>query len=1214
MTNSSKSFSGFKSSRKEKFSGSGKKDLYKQVKKSGCFNDREYLELNPDVAAAVERKETTAIEHFVKHGAKENRQFSRLFDRDFYFKQYSDVRELVARGETTATLHFFQFGIQENRQPNALFNPVVYLNLNLDIKAAVENNEFTAIGHFFQFGAFEGRSFTSFISPILNRTAFQADYKQDIGSFFNVQSSAEIDDSQTIESIAADKALFVDIKYIRIQYAQQLEAFYGFSVAELSDEQVKTYAFGEGANTGIRLSAFNIEAYQVQFAAQLTTFYQVQSVTQLKQQQVVDFMVNEGIEQGIDLTAYVDIAYYRKTYTAALSYRFGETFSDREIIDFVFGDAAPFIDEQYYKTLYGNVLTADGILVANLDSTQLKTYVFSEAWDANKKLSAFNIEGYRIQYAAQLSLFYYGSTTPPSSNPTDNGQSGNSQTSGNNNSGGNSLNTGNSQQSGSGNSGIGNPGSGKNGNLDNLPLSELSDKEIVEFMFGEGLKIGINPIEFVEISEVRQLFSVELTRHYKVTSVTEISDNLVLDYLFGSVSEKIDYSYYRHVYAAQLTSAFNISVEQITDEQILDYVYQVGLAAGFKLSAIDFDTYIQQYQAQIATFFQVSIDEVSELEIDKIREFIFGAGVEQGLSFEGLVDVIYIRSTYAAAIASYYNISTEVVASLNNTQVFQWFSAEFEKIDLEYVHYEVSQLTLEQRNSLFTSLGISVDTSANLTAEQLVQIAYSSEFKAILEVEETKVTAIDIEAYRKKYAEEIFECVYGKSQKPGDSGKSSMGGDSGKSGMGSDSGKSQTDSGMGSDSGKSQTDSGMGSDSGKSQTDSGKSGMGSDNPDNSTDDTGSDADVDISKLSDKDILQFLFSKGWKKDIDVLEFVNVEYLRLTYEAELVAHYQVNTITELSNELVVDFVFGGLSQEIDYEYYRRTYQTQLTTAFGISIEQITETQILDHAYQVGLESDFQFSAIDIDGYVEQYRDEIAQAFKIDLEAVASLSATEIREFALETGLELGLELTGLVDINYYRQYFSDELLANYRSENVYNVDNEQTIDYLLNGGLVQGVNVSKAVDLEWYRQTYASDLAANQQTIDINSNGQLENAELFDYITGEGLAKGQNTSQLIDLEAYRNASSASAQAMLQYYQATDITQISYQQTLEYMFSVGLEAGYNPSGTIDLDALRTDATISQSIVSYYSVQSIEQVTYTQTFSYAFGAGYNTVGATIV
>ncbi|RMG08517.1 MAG: hypothetical protein D6728_14285, partial [Cyanobacteria bacterium J055] len=734
VRNLSKKFAEFKSGRSGKFSKSADKDFYKKVKKSGCFNDREYLELNPDVAAAVERGETTALEHFVRHGARENRQFSRLFDRDFYVKNYADVAELVARGETTAVFHFFQFGIQENRQPNALFNPTVYLNLNLDVKAAVDKGEFTAIGHFFQFGYAEGRSFTSFVSSILNPAAFQATYKQDIGSFFNVQTTAEIDDRQAIASISADKAFFIDIKYFRAQYTQQLEAFYGFSVAELSDEQVKAYAFGEGAKIGARLSAFNIEAYQFQFAAQLTAFYQVQSVSQISQQQVVDFMIGEGIDIGIDLSAYVDIAYYRSIYAAALNYRFGSEFSDREVIDFVFGDAAPFLDEEYYKRLYGNILTADGILVANLDSTELKTYIFTEGWDINKKLSAFNIEGYRIQYAAQLSLFYYGSTTPPSSNPPSSGNSG------------------------SGNAGMRNSGSGGSGNLDNLPLPELSDREIIKFMFGEGLKLGINPIAFVEISEVRQLFAIELTQHYQVTSVTEISDNLVLDFLFGSVSEKIDYNYCRRVYGAQLTAAFGVSADRITDEQILDYVYQFGLAAGFKLSAINFEAYIERYQAQIAAFFKVNVEEVSDLEIEKIREFIFDAGVEQGLSFEGLVDVVYIRHTYEAAIASYYNISAEVVASLSETQVLQWFSTEFAEIDLEYVEYEISQLTVEQRNSLLASLGISVDATANFTAEQLVKIAYSSEFKAIVEVEGTKVTAIDLDKYREKYAEEIFEC------------------------------------------------------------------------------------------------------------------------------------------------------------------------------------------------------------------------------------------------------------------------------------------------------------------------------------------------------------------------------------------------------------------------------------------------------------------------
>lgn len=205
--------------------------------------------------------------------------------------------------------------------------------------------------------------------------------------------------------------------------------------------------------------------------------------------------------------------------------------------------------------------------------------------------------------------------------------------------------------------------------------------------------------------------------------------------------------------------------------------------------------------------------------------------------------------------------------------------------------------------------------------------------------------------------------------------------------------------------------------------------------------------------------------------------------------------------------------------------------------------------------------------------------------------------------KSGLKLGLDATDFVNIDYYRSHGSEEILDNYRVEKVYNISSEQTADFMLGAGVKQGLNASPAVDLEWYRTTYAQALSTDSQAIDTDANGEIDNSELFDYVTGAGLEKGQNPSELIDLASYRVEGSQSAQDLLNYYSATSIEEVSYSETLAYMLGAGLEAGHNPSAQIDLEVYR--GSNANALIQQYGVASIQEVSYTQTFNYMFGAG---------
>ncbi len=158
-------------------------------------------------------------------------------------------------------------------------------------------------------------------------------------------------------------------------------------------------------------------------------------------------------------------------------------------------------------------------------------------------------------------------------------------------------------------------------------------------------------------------------------------------------------------------------------------------------------------------------------------------------------------------------------------------------------------------------------------------------------------------------------------------------------------------------------------------------------------------------------------------------------------------------------------------------------------------------------------------------------------------------------------------------------------------------------MVTGGIDAGLNASPAIDLEWYSTNYAAELEADKAIIDIDGNGEVDNAELYDYVTGVGLEKGLNPSALIDFEAFRAEGSASAQDLLTYYDATSLEEVSYTETLEYMLSAGLEAGHLPYDKVDLEAYI--AANTDKLIQYYGVAAIDQVSKVDAFNYMFGSG---------
>lgn len=80
---------------------------YLTIKKSRLFDERYYLEKNPDVRAA----DISALRHYIKYGAMENRNPSSDFDSEFYLNKNVDVNKALVN----PLVHYIRHGSKEGR-------------------------------------------------------------------------------------------------------------------------------------------------------------------------------------------------------------------------------------------------------------------------------------------------------------------------------------------------------------------------------------------------------------------------------------------------------------------------------------------------------------------------------------------------------------------------------------------------------------------------------------------------------------------------------------------------------------------------------------------------------------------------------------------------------------------------------------------------------------------------------------------------------------------------------------------------------------------------------------------------------------------------------------------------------------------------------------------------------------------------------------------
>ena len=126
------------------------------------YNEGFYLADNPDVAAAVARRDfSNGLEHFIQVGQFERRQPSPLFEEAVYLSQNPDVAAGVAAGTIISGFdHFIRFGFFEGRDRRTeLFDERFYLAENPSVANAVASGLYrSGFDHFIQFGQVEGRA------------------------------------------------------------------------------------------------------------------------------------------------------------------------------------------------------------------------------------------------------------------------------------------------------------------------------------------------------------------------------------------------------------------------------------------------------------------------------------------------------------------------------------------------------------------------------------------------------------------------------------------------------------------------------------------------------------------------------------------------------------------------------------------------------------------------------------------------------------------------------------------------------------------------------------------------------------------------------------------------------------------------------------------------------------------------------------------------
>lgn len=117
-----------------------------KISRSGLFNNKWYLQENPDVAVSG----INPIFHYINFGAVEKRNPNPLFHTAWYLTTNPDV----AVAEINPFYHYIEYGWKEKRSPSEFFNLPRYLEQHPDVAIA----GYEPLSHYQKYGWKEGHS------------------------------------------------------------------------------------------------------------------------------------------------------------------------------------------------------------------------------------------------------------------------------------------------------------------------------------------------------------------------------------------------------------------------------------------------------------------------------------------------------------------------------------------------------------------------------------------------------------------------------------------------------------------------------------------------------------------------------------------------------------------------------------------------------------------------------------------------------------------------------------------------------------------------------------------------------------------------------------------------------------------------------------------------------------------------------------------------
>lgn len=111
------------------------------------------------------------------------------------------------------------------------------------------------------------------------------------------------------------------------------------------------------------------------------------------------------------------------------------------------------------------------------------------------------------------------------------------------------------------------------------------------------------------------------------------------------------------------------------------------------------------------------------------------------------ISLLIISDTYASAINS---VAVDDQVALN------WLKDDYNQLDVNYLHYQFEKLSVEQQTQVLGALEIQKDVNS-LTNKDIISITLSDAYK---EVGSIKPTAIDVNAYRQGYTQQLVDYYF----------------------------------------------------------------------------------------------------------------------------------------------------------------------------------------------------------------------------------------------------------------------------------------------------------------------------------------------------------------------------------------------------------------------------------------------------------------------